>query len=78
MVFFEAKMLYRTVSEEVPSGEYTIPLGEARVTRTGSDVTLVSWGQQVAVLERAVSCSSRCALQSSRPFTGRVSSPGLR
>ena len=51
-------MLYRTVSEEVPSGEYTIPLGEARITRTGSDITLVGWGQQVAVLERAVSCPS--------------------
>ena len=56
VVFFEAKMLYRTVSEDVPSGEYTIPLGEARVAQAGSDITLVGWGQQVAVLERAVSC----------------------
>lgn len=59
MVFFEAKMLYRTVSEEVPSGDYTIPLGEARIARAGSDITLVGWGQQVAVLERAVSLYSR-------------------
>ena len=58
VVFFEAKMLYRTVSEDVPSGDYTIPLGEARVTRTGSDITLVGWGQQVAVLKRAVRCFS--------------------
>ena len=56
MIFFEAKMLYRTVSEEVPTGDYTIPLGQARITRRGSDITLVGWGQQVAVLERAV-CS---------------------
>ena len=59
VVFFEAKMLYRTVTEEVPSGEYTIPLGDARIARAGSDITLVGWGQQVAVLERAVSLYSR-------------------
>ena len=69
VVFFEAKMLYRTVSEEVPSGEYTIPLGEARVARTGSDITLVGWGQQVAVLERAVSCCCQ-ALQQESPLVG--------
>ena len=63
VVFFEAKMLYRTVSEDVPSGEYTIPLGEARVTQTGSDITLVGWGQQVAVLERAVRRFPHCELQ---------------
>lgn len=66
MVFFEAKMLYRTVSEEVPTGDYMMPLGEARVTRTGSDITLVGWGQQVAVLERAVSYSVRPACRYSR------------
>ena len=54
VVFFEAKMQYRTVSEEVPTGDYMIPLGQARIIRSGSDITLVGWGQQVAVLERAV------------------------
>ena len=57
MVFFEAKMQYRTVSEEVPTGDYMIPLGQARIARSGSDITLVGWGQQVAVLERAVGSS---------------------
>ncbi|CAL8464309.1 g3844 [Coccomyxa elongata] len=53
VIFFEAKMLYRTVVEDVPTGSYTIPLGQARIARTGGDITLVGWGQQVAVLERA-------------------------
>lgn len=53
VVFFEAKMMYRTVVEEVPTEDYTISLGEARLARTGSDVTIVAWGQQVAVAERA-------------------------
>ncbi len=46
---------YRTAVEEVPKGEYTIPLGKAKVKREGTDITLVGWGQQVAVLEKAVS-----------------------
>ncbi len=38
----------------MPEGDFQLPLGEARVARPGSDITLVAWGQQVAVLERAV------------------------
>lgn len=55
VVVFEAKMLYRTAVEDVPTGDYSIPLGRARIARAGSDVTLVGWGQQVLVLEQAVS-----------------------
>mmetsp|Transcript_31222 Transcript_31222/g.69449 ORF Transcript_31222/g.69449 Transcript_31222/m.69449 type:complete len:378 (+) Transcript_31222:120-1253(+) len=53
VVFFEPKMMYRTAVEDVPLGEYMIPLGKARVVVEGSDVTLVGWGQQVLVLEQA-------------------------
>lgn len=53
VVFFEAKMLYRTAVEEVPEEDYEIPLGKARVVQQGSDITLVGWGQQVRVLELA-------------------------
>ncbi|KAK9839859.1 hypothetical protein WJX81_007026 [Elliptochloris bilobata] len=53
VVFFEAKMQYRTVVEDVPKGDFELPLGVARVAREGSDITLVGWGQQVGVLERA-------------------------
>ena len=69
MVFFEAKMQYRTVSDEVPTGDYMIPLGQARIARSGSDITLVGWGQQVAVLERAVGSNILS------PFLSQPSSP---
>ena len=39
--------LYRTAVEEVPSGDYSIPLGSAEVVREGRDITLVGWGAQV-------------------------------
>lgn len=46
-------MLYRTATEEVPVGDYEVELGRAQVTRPGSDVTLVTWGQQLLVAELA-------------------------
>ena len=44
VVFLEPKKIYRAFREEVPEEAYTVPLGEAQVTREGSDLTLVSWG----------------------------------
>ncbi|GFR49073.1 hypothetical protein Agub_g11100 [Astrephomene gubernaculifera] len=53
VVFFEPKMMYRTAVEDVPEGDFMLPLGEARVLREGGDITLVGWGQQVKVLLQA-------------------------
>lgn len=36
-------------SEDVPTGDYTIPLGQAETVRSGKDLTLVAWGTQVHV-----------------------------
>lgn len=44
VVFFEPKRVYRAVKMEVPDGAYTVPLGEAKVVRSGQDVTCVAWG----------------------------------
>jgi len=53
VIFFEPKALYRAAVEEVPVGDYTVPLGQARITRSGSDVTIVAWGNQVNVANKA-------------------------
>ena len=47
VIFFEPKRLYRSLKEEVPDEDYTIPLGEAKVVSEGSDLTLVTWGAPV-------------------------------
>ena len=47
VIFLEPMRLYRSVREEVPEEEYTIPLGQAKVEREGSDLTLVSWGSMM-------------------------------
>jgi 2-oxoisovalerate dehydrogenase E1 component len=47
VLFFEHKKLYRSIREDVPDAPYRIPLGIARVARSGSDATIVSWGAGV-------------------------------
>lgn len=53
VVFFEPKALYRAASEEVPVDDYELPLSAAEVVREGTDVSLVGYGAQMRVLERA-------------------------
>ncbi|OQV26113.1 2-oxoisovalerate dehydrogenase subunit beta, mitochondrial [Hypsibius exemplaris] len=50
-IFFEPKILYRSAVEEVPNGDYEIPLGKAEILRQGTDVTLVGYGTQIHVLK---------------------------
>jgi pyruvate dehydrogenase E1 component beta subunit len=54
VVILEPKLHYRTMRGEVPEGEYTVPLGEARLAREGTDVTLVAYGSMVPLCEQAV------------------------
>lgn len=44
VVLCEPIRLYRSVKEEVPEGWYEVAIGEARVEREGTDLTIVSWG----------------------------------
>jgi acetoin:2,6-dichlorophenolindophenol oxidoreductase subunit beta len=46
VIFCEHKLLYDD-TEEVPDEAYTIPFGEANVTREGDDVTIVAIGRMV-------------------------------
>ena len=46
VIFFEHKVLY-DVEEDVPDESYTIPFGEANLTREGEDVTIVAFGRMV-------------------------------
>jgi 2-oxoisovalerate dehydrogenase E1 component beta subunit len=45
--FLEHKGLYRHVRDEVPEGEYTVPLGKARVAREGTELTVIAYGSAV-------------------------------
>ena len=59
VVFAEHALLYRTRGE-TPDERYVVPLGQAKVKREGSDVTLVAYSRMVHVaLEAAYMLSER-------------------
>lgn len=53
VVYFEHKKLYRSVKEEVPTEDYTVPLGKAVVRREGTDMTAVSYGYTMQLMLQA-------------------------
>jgi 2-oxoisovalerate dehydrogenase E1 component beta subunit len=53
VLYFEHKHLYRRIKDEVPEERYTVPFGEARIAREGSDITVVTWGAMVYTADEA-------------------------
>ena len=54
VIFFEHKALYRRIKEDLPEGDYTVPIGKAKVVREGRDLTIITYGAMVwAALEAA-------------------------
>jgi len=49
ILFLEHKALYRAASARTPTPpeDYTLPFGEARIAREGSDMTIVTYGMMV-------------------------------
>ncbi len=47
VLVFEHKKLYRSIKNQIPSKAWYEPLGKARVTLTGEDATIVSYGMGV-------------------------------
>ncbi len=52
VVFMESEHMYSDIGQ-VPEEEYLIPIGKADVTRTGTDVTLVSFNKMMKVANAA-------------------------
>jgi len=46
-IFFEHKYLYRRIKEEVPSEDYVVPIGKARVAREGKDLSVITYAAMV-------------------------------
>jgi 2-oxoisovalerate dehydrogenase E1 component beta subunit len=49
VLFFEHKLLYRRLKEELPADDYIVPIGKALVRRAGSDVSIITFGAMVHV-----------------------------
>ncbi len=52
VMFFEHKALYRSESGPVPEGYYTVEIGKARQVRTGTDVSIITYGMGVRWAEK--------------------------
>jgi pyruvate/2-oxoglutarate/acetoin dehydrogenase E1 component len=51
--YLEHKGLYRHIKGEVPEGEHTVPLGEARVARQGDELSVIAYGSAVHLATQA-------------------------
>jgi 2-oxoisovalerate dehydrogenase E1 component subunit beta len=47
VLFLEHKKCYRAVSGEVPEGDHTVPIGSAAVVRSGTDLSVITYGYEV-------------------------------
>ncbi len=54
ILYFEHKALYRSLSDEVPEGYYTVEIGKARLEREGNELSIITYGMGVHWARRAV------------------------
>ena len=60
VIFLEHKYLYRSVKEDLPDTDFTVPLGKAKVQRDGTDISIITYGWMVHVaLEAAERLSGK-------------------
>lgn len=53
VIFLEPTKLYRAFKEEVPEEMYRVPIGQAKVVREGTDVSIFAWGAMLRVADEA-------------------------
>ncbi len=44
VVYFEHKRLYRSIRENLPDGDFTVPIGVAEVRQAGRDLSIITYG----------------------------------
>jgi 2-oxoisovalerate dehydrogenase E1 component beta subunit len=49
VLFLEHKFLYRRIKDDVPAEDYIVPLGKAAVRRSGSDLSIITFGAMTHV-----------------------------
>lgn len=44
VIYFEHKRLYRSIKENLPDGEFTVPIGVAELRQAGRDLSIITYG----------------------------------
>jgi 2-oxoisovalerate dehydrogenase E1 component beta subunit len=52
VLYMEPMHSYRSFREEVPTDYYTVEIGKGKKRREGNDVTLITWGAMVPLVEK--------------------------
>jgi 2-oxoisovalerate dehydrogenase E1 component len=47
VMYFEHKLLYRSIKEQVPDDYYTVEIGRAHLVRSGTDFSIITYGMGV-------------------------------
>lgn len=58
IIFLEPKRLYRLIKEDVPDGEYKVPLRKGRKLKEGDDLTIITYGSTTPTVMNAVTRNS--------------------
>ena len=53
VLFMEPKRIYRASRGDVDEGDFTVPIGEAKIVREGEQCTLIAYGAMVSIAEEA-------------------------
>ncbi len=59
IIFLEPKRIYRAVKGEIPEGEFTVPIGKARIAREGRDVSILAYGAMLHVAMDAAEAAKK-------------------
>jgi 2-oxoisovalerate dehydrogenase E1 component len=55
IIYFEHKLLYRSIEAEIPDEYYTVEIGKARTVREGNSASIITYGMGVHWAEATVS-----------------------
>ncbi len=53
VLFLEHKFLYRRIKDDVPEGDYAVPIGKARLHRPGGDLSIITYAAMVHTAQEA-------------------------
>ncbi|MBI5420529.1 MAG: alpha-ketoacid dehydrogenase subunit beta [Deltaproteobacteria bacterium] len=64
VIYLEHKFLYRRIKEEIPEGEFIVPIGKAALRKEGRDMTVITYGSPVhAVMKAAKDMASEVDIE---------------
>jgi pyruvate dehydrogenase E1 component beta subunit len=52
VIFLENELAYN-LKDEVPEGDYVIPIGKGEIKREGTDVTIIAWSRMMSLAKQA-------------------------